>query len=100
MKTEKFASNFEMSVNYNKNHQFGELISTPYFELTVLKNNFELFTEDDWDSYYFKIHNYNELTDQYLSQQSVNEIDKDASILRISLEGKNPRKINDFLGKI
>ena len=99
LKTEKFASNFEMSVNYNKNHQFGELISTPYFELTVLKNNFELFTEDDWDSYYFKIHNYNELTDEYLSQQSVIEIDKDASILRISLEGKNPRKINDFLEK-
>ncbi|MEE3037935.1 MAG: polysaccharide biosynthesis tyrosine autokinase [Bacteroidota bacterium] len=99
LKTEKFASNVEMSVNYNKNHQFGELISTPYFEFTVLKNNFELFTEDDWDSYYFKIHNYNELTDEYLSQQSVIEIDKDASILRISLEGKNPRKINDFLEK-
>ena len=99
LKTEKFSSNVEMSVNYNKNHQFGELISTPYFEFTVLKNNFELFTEDDWDSYYFKIHNYNELTDEYLSQQSVIEIDKDASILRISLEGKNPRKINDFLEK-
>ena len=99
LKTENFASNNEVSVNYNKNHQFGELISTPFFELTVLKNNLELFTEEGWNYYFFKIHNYNELTDQYLSQQSVNEIDKDASILRISLEGTNPKKINDFLEK-
>ena len=38
------------------------------------------------------------LKHQYQAEQSVNEIDKDASILRISLEGTNP-KINDFLEK-
>ena len=99
LNTESFISNKEEAISYNKKHQFGELISTPFFEFTIVKHDLTLFTEDGWDSYFFKIHNYNELTDQYLNQQMVSEIDKDASILRISLEGTNPKKINDFLDR-
>ena len=100
LKNETYVSNQEIDVEYKQTHRFGEVISTPFFEFTLLRNNFDFFTDEQWDSYFFKIHSYNDLTEQFLSQTSVNEIDKDASILRISLEGANPKKINDFLKKI
>ena len=57
------------------------------------------FNDEDWANYFFKISSYNDLTKNYLKSLEVLEIEKDASILKISLEGSNPLKINDFLNK-
>ena len=53
----------------------------------------------DWVNYFFVVSSYNDLTKNYLKSLEVLEIEKDASILKISLEGSNPLKINDFLNK-
>ena len=58
-----------------------------------------MFNDENWSNYFFKISSYNELTENYLKNINVLETQKDASILKISLEGSNAEKINDFLNK-
>ncbi|MGC6470163.1 MAG: GumC family protein [Flavobacteriales bacterium] len=99
LKNERYVSNQEFDIEYSAKHNFGELITTPFFEFTINKDNFEFFTIDKWSNYNFIIHSYNDLTEHFLKNLTVNEIDKDASILKISLEGTNPKKINDFLNR-
>lgn len=97
---ENYVSNNEYNFEYDNTHRFGELISTDFFEFTVERNDLSLFLEDEWDTYYFVVHNYNDLTQSYMKKINVIETDKESSILRITHEGTNPKKINDFLERL
>jgi len=97
--TETFISNKEYDYNYEGSHKFDEKINTDFFSFTISKNDLSLFKEEGWVNYFFVISSYNDLTKNYLKSLEVLEIEKDASILKISLEGSNPVKINDFLNK-
>ena len=97
--TETFISNKEYDFNYEGSHKFDEKINTDFFSFTISKNDLSLFKEEDWVNYFFVVSNYNNLTKNYLRSLKVLELEKDASILKISLEGSNPVKINDFLNK-
>ena len=96
---ETYFSNRELDFDYESPHRFDEKISTDFFSFTISKNDLSLFKEEGWINYYFTVSNYNDLTKKYLKNLDVLEIEKDASILKISLEGSNPIKINDFLHK-
>ena len=96
---ETFISNKEYDFNYENLHKFNEKINTDFFSFTISKNDLSLFKEEDWVNYFFTVSCYNDLTKNYLKNLEVLEIEKDASILKISLEGSNPLKINDFLNK-
>jgi len=97
--SENYFSNKEYDFKFSKTYQFGELVKTDFFEFVINKNDLSLFLNEQWNSYYFKIHNYDNLTEKYQKNLKVMEIDKDASILKISLEESNPNKINDFLNQ-
>ncbi len=97
--SETFISNKEFDVEYEGTHKFGEKISTEFFNFTISKNDLSLFNDENWTNYFFTISSYNNLTDYYLKNINVLETQKDASILKISLEGSNAEKINDFLNK-
>ena len=97
--TETFISNKDYDFNYEGLHKFGEKIMTDFFSFTISKNDLSLFKDEDWVNYFFVVSSYNDLTKNYLKNLKILEIEKDASILKISLEGSNPLKINDFLNK-
>lgn len=97
LNTETFVNNKEYDFEYDSIHTFGETIKTDFFEFTIDKNDLSLFQDLGWENYFFIINSYDKLTSNYLKKLEVSEIDKDASILKISLEGSNPLKINDFL---
>tara|TARA_Y100000813_G_scaffold73568_1_gene52140 strand:- start:348 stop:2765 length:2418 start_codon:yes stop_codon:yes gene_type:complete len=99
MSTETFISNKDYDFNYEGLHKFGEKIITDFFSFTISKNDLSLFKDEDWVNYFFVVSSYNDLTKNYLKNLKILEIEKDASILKISLEGSNPLKINDFLNK-
>jgi len=99
LSTETYISNKEFDIDYEKSHKFGDKITTDFFSFTISKNDLSLFKEEGWTNYFFIVSSYNELTKSYLKNLEVLEIEKDASILKISLEGSNPFKINDFLNK-
>ena len=95
--TETYISNKEYDFNYEGSHKFDEKINTDFFSFIISKNDLSLFKDEDWVNYFFIVSSYNDLTKNYLKSLEVLEIEKDASILKISLEGSNPLKINDFL---
>ena len=97
LKSETFVSNEEYDFSYEEVHRFGDKITTDLFEFTIYKNDLGLYYDEGWENYYFTISSYSELAENYLKKLEVIEIEKDASILKISLEGSNPIKINDFL---
>ena len=99
LSTETYVSNKELDLNYEALHKFGEEIKTDFFSFSISKNDLSLFKNENWSNYFFIISSYNELTKNYLKNLEVIEIEKDASILKISLEGSNAVKINDFLSK-
>lgn len=99
LNSETFISKKEYQYDYEKVHSFGETITTDFFEFTINKNDLSLFKDLGWSDYYFSINSYDKLTSNYLKHLEVSEIEKDASILKISFEGANPVKINDFLNR-
>ena len=99
LSTETYISNKEFDFDYENTHKFDEKITTDFFSFKISKNDLTLFKEENWTNYYFIVSSYNDLTKNYLKNLEVLEIEKDASILKISLEGSNPIKINDFLNK-
>tara|TARA_B100001741_G_scaffold263396_1_gene228066 strand:+ start:6820 stop:9240 length:2421 start_codon:yes stop_codon:yes gene_type:complete len=99
LSTETYISNKELDINYEALHKFDEIIKTDFFNFSISKNDLSLFKDENWSNYFFVISSYNELTEIYLKKLEVIEIEKDASILKISLEGPNAVKINDFLNK-
>tara|TARA_Y100000813_G_scaffold56541_1_gene39705 strand:+ start:1658 stop:4078 length:2421 start_codon:yes stop_codon:yes gene_type:complete len=99
LSTETYVSNKELDINYEALHKFDEIIKTDFFNFSISKNDLSLFKDENWSNYFFVISSYNELTEIYLKKLEVIEIEKDASILKISLEGPNAVKINDFLNK-
>ena len=99
LSTETYVSNKELDINYDALHKFDEIIKTDFFNFSISKNDLSLFKDENWSNYFFVISSYNELTEIYRKKLEVIEIEKDASILKISLEGPNAVKINDFLNK-
>ena len=99
LSSETHVSNKELDVKYEASHKFDEKIKTDFFNFSISKNDLSLFKDENWSNYFFVVSSYNELTENYLKKLEVIEIEKDASILKISLEGPNAVKINDFLNK-
>ena len=99
LNSESYLSNDEYDFEYKETHKFGELVSTDFFEFRIEKNDLSLFLDDEWDTYYFVVNNYNDLSQAFMKKINVIETDKESSILRITHEGSNPKKINDFLDR-
>ncbi len=81
---------------YAGTHRFGEEIKTPFFSLSVSRNEnaFDLSKEDE---YYFVINSMNKLFSYYNDKMKVEPINKDATIVQITVQDNIPERAVDFL---
>jgi tyrosine-protein kinase Etk/Wzc len=94
---ESYLRSSDIVFNYNESHKFEEWIESDYFKFKLEKMDFTLYDEENWNNYAFVINDINSLTEKFLKRIKIKEIEKDASILKVSLEGNNTIKIADFL---
>ncbi|MDZ7776200.1 MAG: polysaccharide biosynthesis tyrosine autokinase [Bacteroidales bacterium] len=97
--SEKRIEVVKKSIAYEKKHSFGEWIETPYFRFKITSFDKENFEELQTKSLFFKFNNLSELTKR-LSQFTIEPINREASILRLSIKGENKQKSVDFLNKL
>lgn len=94
---ESYLRSSDIVFNYKESHKFEEWIESDYFKFKLEKMDFTLYDEENWNNYAFVINDINSLTEKFLKRIEIKEIEKDASILKVSLEGNNTIKIADFL---
>ncbi len=85
---------------YNKTHRFGEEIRTSNFAMSIDKNEPEFSTRVDGE-YYFIINSTNSLVNYYKDEKlKVNPLNKDATIVTLSVEDNVKERAEDFLNKL
>ena len=94
---ESYLRRTDVVFNYEEYHKFDQWIESDYFKFKLEKKDFTLYDEENWNNYAFVINDINSLTEKFLKRIKIKEIEKDASILKVSLEGNNTIKIADFL---
>jgi capsular exopolysaccharide synthesis family protein len=97
LKDESYKRGSGVVFKYQDSHQFDEWIETEYFRFKLVKNDFTLFEKENWNNYAFEINDLNVLTEKFLKRIKIKEIEKDASIIKVSLDGNNIMKILEFL---
>ena len=97
LKEESYLRSSDVVFNYEESHKFDEWIETEFFKFKLEKKDYTLYDEENWNHYDFVINDLNSLTEKFLKRIKIKEIEKDASILKVSLEGNNTIKIRDFL---
>jgi len=94
---ESYLRSSDVVFNYEEYHKFDQWIESDYFKFKLEKKDFTLYDEENWNNYAFVINDINSLTEKFLKRIKIKEIEKDASILKVSLQGNNTIKIADFL---
>jgi len=89
----------ELIINLSKQFPLNSWIESEYYKFKiVLTDNYSSAQKED-TQYYFTFNNINDLTIFYQGF-SIEPINREASILKLSLEGENVAKSVDFLNKI
>ena len=86
-------------VEWRKNYRFGEVVENPYNSFTIVLNENVNYEEDVENTYQFVFNNYFSLAESY-SGIVVEPINREASILNISLRSSNTKKAVDFLNML
>lgn len=97
LKEESYLRSSDVVFNYKESHKFDQWIETEFFKFKLEKKDYTLYDEENWNHYAFVINDLNSLTEKFLKRIKIKEIEKDASILKVSLDGNNTIKIRDFL---
>ena len=84
---------------YGKEHHYGEEILTPYFTLKVTRNEAAVAPAND-NNYYFVVNSINKLIASYSEKMKVDPINKDATIVQVSILDKIPNRAVDFLNTL
>lgn len=88
-------------LHFTKEHRFDEPAETDLYHFTVSKNADALpGTPYDGEELYFMAHDLNDLVRSYQDRMSVNQVDLQASILNINIEGEVLEKEIDFLNQL
>ena len=85
--------------SYSGKHQFGEKISTPYFSLSLLKND-STDAKEIYKRYEFRIHSDNQLVQRIKNNLKVFPLNKDATIIVISYTDNIKQRAKDFLNAL
>jgi capsular exopolysaccharide synthesis family protein len=95
----KIDNHFLNNYSYSETHRFEEEIRTPFFTIKLSKNDpaFALKTEE---KYYFTINSMNKLRANYNETMKVEPINKDATIVKITVLDKIPDRAVDFLNTL
>ena len=98
----KFNKDSPLKVDINKKCKFGEKISSRNFSFIINKNN--NFPNKQFGSknksYSFKLHQPYKLAQKIRNSLNINPINKDATVLKLSIKDKNPNKNILILDKI
>ncbi|MBK8805436.1 MAG: polysaccharide biosynthesis tyrosine autokinase [Bacteroidales bacterium] len=90
-----------INLKINKVYKFNETVETEHYKFTVSvkdKKNVK-FLKDNRDKYYFKFYYSDYLTMNYLNSIQVQPLSDLASIIFVSIEGVNKKRINNFMNK-
>ena len=93
-------NNILSDFKYSKTHLFGEQIRTPNFNFVIEKVEPE-FSNSEEKKYFFKINSINSLINYYKDEKlKVNPLNKDATIVTLSVQDNNKDRAIDFLNKL
>ena len=102
LRTEKFDKTLLANINIDKTFEFDEKVSniflsftikkTPFFNLDNIIENGKVFS--------FKLHQTNVFAQKLIREISINPINKETSILKLSIKGRTPKKSIKILNKL
>ncbi len=84
---------------YDGTHLYGEEIKSPQFKLIVSRNN-HAFDVSKEEKYFFTINSKNKLLAYYHEKMSIETINKDATIVRITVLDNIPDRAAEFLNAL
>ena len=102
LRTEKFDKTLLANINIDKTFEFDEKVSniflsftikkTPFFNLDNIIENGKVFS--------FKLHQTHVFAQKLIREISINPINKESSILKLSIKGRTPKKSIEILNKL
>jgi tyrosine-protein kinase Etk/Wzc len=100
--TKKLEKSLSINIDIEEKHLFNAIIETESYSFIVNKaENFDLESILESEKYFsFKFHQTEKLANKLIEKVSVNPINKDASILKLNIKERTPRKSIQILDKI
>ena len=100
--SEKFNKTLLANIDINKEYQFEEEITSPYYSFKISKSIFFQADKikDAGKTYSFKLHEIDKLAHNLINNIKINPINKETSILKLNIKASNPRKNIQILDKI
>ena len=99
---QKFDKSKPVDVNFEEEYNFGETISTPLFTFSINKTSFFDFDQIKRENkkFSFKLHPTRQYAQKLIKEININPINKETSILKLSIKGSNPKKNIEILDKL
>tara|TARA_B100000902_G_scaffold25426_1_gene30550 strand:+ start:3809 stop:6235 length:2427 start_codon:yes stop_codon:yes gene_type:complete len=100
--TERFDKSKTANIEINETYKFNEYINTSYFSFSVIKTedfNIKKIQEDK-KNFSFRMHPTRQYAQKLIKQININPINKETSILRLTIKGSNPKKSIHILNKL
>ncbi|MFN8165942.1 MAG: polysaccharide biosynthesis tyrosine autokinase [Bacteroidia bacterium] len=91
-------SNHQLNYSYKGTHRFGEEIKTPYFSIVITQNDSA--GTDANDEFIFTINSMTTLLNYYNEKLKVEPMNKDATIVNVSVQDKVKQRAIDFLNTL
>ena len=99
---QKFDKSKPVDINFEKEYNFGDTISSPLFTFSINKTSF--FDLDkirrENKKFSFKLHPRRQYAQKLIKEININPINKETSILKLSIKGSNPKKNIEILDKL
>ena len=99
---QKFDKSKPVDINFEKEYNFGDTISSPLFTFSINKTSFfdlkKIRRENK--KFSFKLHPKRQFAQKLIKEININPINKETSILKLSIKGSNPKKNIEILNKL
>ena len=99
---QKFDKSKPVDINFEKEYNFGDTISSPLFTFSINKTSFFDFKKIRTENkkFSFKLHPKRQFAQKLIKEININPINKETSILKLSIKGSNPKKNIEILDKL
>ena len=99
---QKFDKSNPVDIKFEKEYNFGDTISLPLFTFSINKTTFfdidQIRRENK--KFSFKLHPKRQYAQKLIKEININPINKETSILKLSIKGSNPKKNIEILDKL
>tara|TARA_B100001093_G_scaffold520511_1_gene617281 strand:- start:90202 stop:92592 length:2391 start_codon:yes stop_codon:yes gene_type:complete len=99
---EKFDKSKSVNINFKEEYNFGDTITSPLFTFSINKTSF--FDIDkikkEKKKFSFKLHPKRQYAQKLIKDININPVNKETSILKLSIKGSNPKKNIEILDKL